>query len=61
VDRRWCSIPSPTCSSSKQIAETLVISERGVERHRSNSFAKLGLTDRVALTRYAFRRGLIEP
>jgi DNA-binding NarL/FixJ family response regulator len=24
-------------------------------------FAKLGLDDRVALTRYAIRRGLIEP
>lgn len=47
--------------SGKQIAETLVISEKTVERHRSNIFAKLGLTDRVALTRYAIRRGLIEP
>jgi DNA-binding NarL/FixJ family response regulator len=47
--------------SSKQIAETLVISEKTVERHRSNIFAKLGLNDRVALTRYAIRRGLIEP
>ena len=39
----------------------LVISERTVERHRSNVLDKLGMRDRVALTRYAIRRGLIEP
>jgi DNA-binding NarL/FixJ family response regulator len=47
--------------SSRQIAEALVISEKTVERHRSNIFAKLGMNDRVALARYAIRRGLIEP
>jgi DNA-binding NarL/FixJ family response regulator len=48
-------------SSTKEIAETLVISEHTVERHRSNVLDKLGLRDRVALTRYAIRRGLVEP
>jgi DNA-binding NarL/FixJ family response regulator len=47
--------------SSKQIAETLVISEKTVERHRSNILEKLGMRDRVELTRYAIRRGLVEP
>jgi DNA-binding NarL/FixJ family response regulator len=47
--------------SSKQIAETLVISEKTVERHRANILEKLGMRDRVQLTRYAIRRGLIEP
>ena len=47
--------------SSREIAETLVISEKTVERHRANVFEKLGLRDRVALTRYAIRWGLIEP
>ena len=47
--------------TSKEIAEVLVISENTVERHRSNVLDKLGLRDRVALTRYAIRRGLIEP
>lgn len=47
--------------SSRQIAATLVISEKTVERHRANILDKLGLGDRVALTRYAIRRGLIEP
>jgi DNA-binding NarL/FixJ family response regulator len=32
-----------------------------VERHRTNILDKLGMRDRVELTRYAIRRGLIEP
>jgi DNA-binding NarL/FixJ family response regulator len=47
--------------SSKQIAETLVISAKTVERHRANILHKLGLRDRLELTRYAIRAGLIEP
>jgi DNA-binding NarL/FixJ family response regulator len=47
--------------SSREIAETLVISEKTVERHRANILEKLGMRDRVALTRYAIRRGLVEP
>jgi DNA-binding NarL/FixJ family response regulator len=47
--------------SSKEIAATLVISHRTVERHRANVLAKLGMRDRTELTRYAIRAGLIEP
>ncbi len=47
--------------SSQQIAATLVISVKTVERHRANIIKKLGVRDRVGLTRYAIRRGLIEP
>lgn len=47
--------------SSKQIAALLVISDKTVERHRANVLEKLGLRDRVDLTRYAIRRGLVEP
>jgi DNA-binding NarL/FixJ family response regulator len=47
--------------SNKQIAETLVISEKTVERHRANILEKLGMRDRVELTRYAIRHGLVEP
>jgi DNA-binding NarL/FixJ family response regulator len=47
--------------SSREISEILHISEKTVERHRSNILEKLGLRDRVALTRYAIRRGLVEP
>jgi DNA-binding NarL/FixJ family response regulator len=47
--------------SGRQIADELVISQKTVDRHRSNILEKLGLRDRVDLTRYAIRRGLIEP
>jgi DNA-binding NarL/FixJ family response regulator len=47
--------------TSREIGATLFISEKTVERHRANVLEKLGLRDRVALTRYAIRRGLIEP
>ncbi|HEX3318194.1 MAG TPA: response regulator transcription factor [Solirubrobacteraceae bacterium] len=47
--------------TNRQIAETLVISEKTVERHRANVLAKLGMRDRVELTRYAIRQGLVEP
>ena len=39
----------------------LTISVKTVERHRANILEKLGMRDRVELTRYAIRRGLIEP
>jgi DNA-binding NarL/FixJ family response regulator len=48
-------------NTSREIAATLVISEKTVERHRANILEKLGMRDRVDLTRYAIRRGLAEP
>ena len=45
----------------REIAEMLVISPKTVERHRANILEKLGMRDRVELTRYAIRRGLVEP
>jgi DNA-binding NarL/FixJ family response regulator len=47
--------------SSKEIANTLHISLKTVERHRANVLAKLGMRDRTELTRYAIRAGLVEP
>ena len=47
--------------TSEEIAGVLGISPRTVDRHRENVLAKLGMRDRVELTRYAIRRGLIEP
>jgi DNA-binding NarL/FixJ family response regulator len=48
-------------STSEEIAEALVISKKTVEHHRSHILEKLGMRDRVDLTRYAIRRGLVEP
>jgi DNA-binding NarL/FixJ family response regulator len=47
--------------TSDQIALELSISRRTVDRHRENILGKLGMRDRVELTRYAIKRGLIEP
>jgi DNA-binding NarL/FixJ family response regulator len=47
--------------TSKEIAKQLWISVKTVERHRQNILDKLGMRDRVELTRYAIRRGLIQP
>jgi DNA-binding NarL/FixJ family response regulator len=47
--------------TNKQIAETLMLSEKTVESHRANVLAKLQMRDRVELVRYAIRRGLVEP
>ncbi|KOG37085.1 response regulator transcription factor [Streptomyces resistomycificus] len=46
--------------SSKEIARILFISIKTVHRHRANLLHKLGLRDRLELTRYAIRAGLIE-
>ncbi|WP_141580958.1 response regulator transcription factor [Actinomadura sp. WMMA1423] len=47
--------------SSKRIAETLTISVKTVDRHRANILGKLGMRDRLELTKYAIRVGLVEP
>jgi DNA-binding NarL/FixJ family response regulator len=47
--------------SNDQIADVLGISRKTVERHRENLMGKLAMRDRVELTRYAIRRGLVEP
>jgi DNA-binding CsgD family transcriptional regulator len=45
--------------TTRQIAEALFISPKTVENHRGRIFQKLGMHDRVELTRYAIRCGLV--
>ena len=47
--------------TSEEIAEALIISHKTVDRHRANILEKLEMRNRVELTRYAIRRGLVEP
>jgi DNA-binding NarL/FixJ family response regulator len=47
--------------TSEGIAAMLAISRKTVEHHRASILHKLGMRDRVELTRYAIRRGLVQP
>jgi DNA-binding NarL/FixJ family response regulator len=47
--------------TSDEIARELVISRKTVDHHRSNILDKLGMRNVAELTRYAIRRGLLEP
>jgi NarL family two-component system response regulator LiaR len=46
--------------SNREIAETLVISEKTVKAHVSNILSKLGLDDRTQMAIYAIKHGLDE-
>ena len=45
--------------TNKAIAAELFISERTVDRHMSNIYAKLGVPSRAAATAHAYEHGLI--
>ena len=45
--------------TNKAIASELVLSERTVDRHVSNIFAKLGVSSRAAATAHAYEHGLV--
>jgi two-component system response regulator NreC len=47
--------------SNREIAEALFLSIRTVEKHRQAMMRKLDLASREDLTRYAIRKGLMEP
>lgn len=45
--------------TNKSIAAKLVVSERTVDRHVSNTFTKLGVSSRAAATAYAYEHNLL--
>lgn len=47
--------------TAKEIARMLCISPKTVDAHRGHILKKLGMRDRVALIRYAIRRGWVRP
>lgn len=47
--------------SKKEVAQTLHLSVKTVEKHCTNLMTKLDIHDRVELSRYAIREGLVEP
>ncbi|GAB3227496.1 LuxR C-terminal-related transcriptional regulator [Glycomyces halotolerans] len=48
-----------TGATNREIADTLVISDKTVARHLSNMFTKLGLSSRAAATAYAYEHDLV--
>jgi DNA-binding CsgD family transcriptional regulator len=46
--------------TNKQIGRELFVSEKTVDRHVSNIFAKLDVPSRAAATAWAYRHGLVE-
>jgi DNA-binding NarL/FixJ family response regulator len=45
--------------TNKGIAAALVLSERTVDRHVSNIYAKLGVSSRAAATAFAYEQQLV--
>ncbi|MGH3099099.1 MAG: helix-turn-helix transcriptional regulator [Streptosporangiales bacterium] len=48
-----------TGATNREVADTLVISEKTVARHVANMFTKLGLSSRAAATAYAYKYELV--
>jgi DNA-binding NarL/FixJ family response regulator len=46
-------------ATNREIADTLVISEKTVARHLNNTFTKLGVSSRAAATAYAYEHELV--
>ncbi len=45
--------------TNREVAESLVISEKTVARHVSNIFTKIGVSNRSAATAYAYEHKLV--
>ena len=48
-----------TGKTNRSIAQDLVLAEKTVDRHVTNTFAKLGVTSRAAATAYAYEHRLL--
>jgi DNA-binding NarL/FixJ family response regulator len=48
-----------TGATNREIADALVISEKTVARHLSNTYTKLGLSTRAAATAWAYEHGVV--
>ncbi len=48
-----------TGATNREVADTLVISEKTVARHLSNMFTKLGISSRAAATAWAYEHDLV--
>lgn len=46
-------------ATNREVAESLVVSERTIDRHVSNLFTKLGVNTRAAATSVAIRNGIV--
>ncbi|MGV0815187.1 HD domain-containing phosphohydrolase [Mycolicibacterium boenickei] len=48
-------------ASNKQIAESLVISQKTARNHVERTYAKIGVSNRIGASMYALRHGLVNP
>jgi HD-GYP domain-containing protein (c-di-GMP phosphodiesterase class II) len=48
-------------SSNKEIAKTLVISEKTARNHVERTYAKIGASNRIGASMYALKHGLVNP
>jgi HD-GYP domain-containing protein (c-di-GMP phosphodiesterase class II) len=48
-------------ASNKEIAESLVISEKTARNHIERTYAKIGVSNRIGASMYALRHGLVNP
>ena len=48
-------------ASNKQIAASLVISEKTVRNHVERTYVKIGVSNRIGASMYALQHGLVAP
>ena len=48
-------------ASNKEIAKTLVISEKTARNHVERTYAKIGASNRIGASMYALKHGLVNP